>query len=135
MTNRQIRSRFATLVAIGILGVTGLAALAAEAPTVSSTFLSVAEKFGVFAAMCIGLVVCAVYGLWRLTQYVVLRMETVIDDNTLAFRGFARAMERRPCISDSDVDRIIAGEDDEDSSGIASRVKERRRQREEKKGL
>ena len=123
------------MAAIGIFGMTGVAALAADIPSASRTFMSVAEKFGVFAAMCVALTASAVYGLWRLTQYVINRMETVIDDNTMAFMQFARLMERRPCITNSDVDSILLREreDEPDSgNGITNRINERRKTRETK---
>ena len=131
MTNRQIRRRFATLVALGILGVTGVVAWAAEAVTLSNTFFSAAEKFGIFAAMNLGLVVCVVYGLWRLGQYIIGRMEEVIDDNSMANLRLARQLKKRPCQLDSEIDRISEGEGDEDDSNdqIAQRIIERRKQR------
>ena len=137
MTQQQMRQRFIWATTLGLLGTMGFAALASEEATSTSTFLTVAEKFGIFAAMSLGLTVCAVYGLWRIVNYVITTMQTVIDDNTHAKLRFANLMKKRPCISDSDVDQIIVadeGEIDPDSdNGIAKRVHERRQRRIEKK--
>ena len=69
----------------------------------------------------------------ELNKFCRTEMSAIIDDNTTAFRGFTRIMEKNPCVKDSDMDRILSGEDRDDSSGIAQRVHERRRQREIKK--
>ena len=135
MTYRQIRRRFGWSVALGLIGTTGLAALAAEESTVSATFLTVAEKFGVFAAMSLVLTGCAIFGLWRITSYAMGRLEAVVDENTTAFLRFASQMKKRPCQLDSDIDRITEGEPDPDDSDdpIVKRVAERRTQRAAKK--
>ena len=132
MTGRQFKQRFIGTTILGIFGVSGLAALAAADGTSATTaFFTAAEKFGVFAAMSLALTGFAVFGLWKLGMYVLYRFENVVDDNTLAFLRFARLMERRPCISDSDVDKIIAKEPDEGDSGdaIVQRVMSRRQSR------
>ena len=137
MTDTQIRRRFGWSVALGLLGTTGLVALAAEESTASSTFLTVAEKFGVFAAMSLVLTGCAVYGLWKITSYAIGRLEAVVDDNTMAFSRFATQMRKRPCQRDSDIDRIIENEpeptSDDSDDPIVKRVTERRAQRAVKK--
>jgi hypothetical protein len=132
MTGRQFKQRFIGTTILGIFGVSGLAALAAnDGSSATTAFFTAAEKFGVFAAMSLALTGFAVFGLWKLGMYVLYRFENVVDDNTLAFLRFARLMERRPCISDSDVDKIIAKEPDEGDSGdaIVQRVMSRRQSR------
>jgi hypothetical protein len=94
--------------------------------------MTAAEKFGVFAAMSLTLTGLAVYGLWKLGTYVIYRLEAVVDDNTLAFNRFATQMRKRPCQNDSDIDRIVEKESDEDDSGgdaIVQRVQARRQTR------
>ena len=68
-------------------------------------------------------------------QYVMGRLEAVVDDNTTAFARFASQMKKRPCQIDSDIDRITEGEPDpEDTDNpIIQRVTERRAQRAAKK--
>ena len=132
MTNRQFSKRFAWTAVLGIVGVS--AGIAAAAPETSATvaFMTAAEKFGVFAAMSLTLTGLAVYGLWKLGTYVIYRLEAVVDDNTLAFNRFATQMRKRPCQNDSDIDRIVEKESDEDDSGgdaIVQRVQARRQTR------
>jgi len=136
MTNRQFKRKFIGTAMLGLFGMSGLAALAAaDGSSATTAFFTAAEKFGVFAAMSLALTGFAVFGLWKLGMYVLYRFENVVDDNTLAFLRFARLMERRPCITDSDVDRIIAKEPDKEDSGdgIVQRVMERKRTRQARK--
>jgi hypothetical protein len=131
LTHKQLRNRFFWTTVFGLTGVTGMVALAAEEASATQTFLSVAEKFGIFAALSLSLVFCAVIGIWRLSQYVINTLQSVVDDNTMAFNRFARLMERRPCITDSDVDQIISkrvGPEDSDDA-IVRRVQTRQRGR------
>jgi hypothetical protein len=132
MTGRQFKQRFIGTTILLVMGVSSMAAVAsADGTSATTAFFSAAEKFGVFAAMSLALTGFAVFGLWKLGMYVLYRFENVVDDNTLAFLRFARLMERRPCISDSDVDKIIAKEPDEGDSGdaIVQRVMSRRQSR------
>ena len=131
MTNRQFSKRFAWTAALGIIGVSaGIAAAASEA-TAATAFMTAAEKFGVFAAMSLTLTGLAVYGLWKLGTYVIYRLEAVVDDNTLAFNRFATQLRKRPCQSDSDIDKIVEKTDEEDSGddAIVKRVQERHKTR------
>jgi len=87
----------------------------------------------VYAAINMALIAVLVFLLYRQTSYNQNRMEQVVDDNTLCFHRFVRTMAARPCISDSDVDRIIDPDNDEDSSdNVVKRVQARHQARRER---
>jgi hypothetical protein len=135
MTKRQMNRNFLWVALLGSAATTSIPiAVAAEGDSAVSTFFSAAEKFGVYAAVNLLLIGCLVFFLWKIVTYAIGRLEQVVDDNTLVLHRFARAMAARPCISDSDVDRIIGTDvPEEDSSDpIVKRVQARRKQRQEK---
>jgi len=135
MTKKQMNRNFLWVAVLGSAATTSIPlAVAAEGDSAVGTFFSAAEKFGIYATVNLLLIGCTVYFLWRIVTYAIGRLEQVVDDNTLVQHRFARAMAARPCISDSDVDRIIGADvPEEDSSDpIVKRVQARRKQRQEK---
>jgi hypothetical protein len=136
MTQVQLKRRFLLLGILGGSSIFGipLVVAAENGSSAIGSFMTAAEKFGIFAAVNAALVGCMIYFLYRIVTYATGRLEAVVDDNTLCFHRFARAMASRPCISDSDVDRIIEPDDDDESSGdaVVQRVRERRKQRKDR---
>jgi hypothetical protein len=135
MTQRDVKKRFVWVAVLGLLSTFSIPlAVAAEGNSAVGTFFSAAEKFGIYATINLLLIGCTVYFLYRIVNYAIGRLEAVVDDNTLCFHRFTRAMAARPCISDSDVDRIIepeqSGEDSNDA--VVRRVIKRRQERQER---
>lgn len=131
MTGRAVGTRSIVFGSMGILGFLGMLAMAAEEATLArDTFMGTAERFGIWAAISVGLVVCAVVGFGWLLHFTVTTMRDCIDDNTLAFSKLKAVMKNRPCLHDSDIDKI----DDDSGEGITDRVLKRRQARQERKG-
>lgn len=136
MSERGIRTKFMGFGILGSLGVFIAAALGADGPSaIRETFSQTAERWGLWAALAVAMVLTAVVGLILMVRFVLVTMSDVIDDNTLSHEHYARVLRLRPCIHDSDVgvDEERLSEDDSDLGETAKRAIERRRKRKEKR--
>ena len=121
-------SKTATRNAIGFgsLGMVALllaAAIGAEGELVRETFQQTAERWGIFAAIAVSMTAIAVAGLICIVRYVIVTLNQVVDDNTLVMHRLIETMRARPCLHDSDLDKIT----EESSLGeTGQRVMERR---------
>ena len=115
---------------IGIGGFLGVVAMAAdEATFVRETFIETAERFGIFAAFTVGFTVLSVGGLICMVYYVIVTQQQMIDDNTTAMLRLNSTLKQRPCLHDSDIERIEHGTGSNSDDEISKRVIDRRRER------
>ena len=109
----------------GIIGFLGVLAMAAdEVTTARETFMDTAERFGLFAALTLGLVFCSVGGFVYLLLYVLGTMRECIDDNTVSNMRLRQVLKTRPCLTDSDIDKIAGDESGDDA--MVERIAKRR---------
>lgn len=131
MTTRGLNKRF--------IGVSGLAAIAStitmvlgsETTIARETFTQTAERFGLWAALSVGMTASAVIGLIYLVRFTLTTMANVIDDNSFAVIHFSNVLSKRKCLHDSD---LTMNEDElSDDPGplgaTGRRVLERRKER------
>lgn len=105
------------------MGLLIAAAIGAEGELVRETFQQTAERWGIFAAIAVTLTAIAVVGLICVLRYVISTLNAVVDDNTLVMQRLIDTMRSRPCLHDSDLDKIA----EESSLGeTGKRVLERR---------
>jgi len=130
------KSSLAGIGAAGSCSILIAAALGAEVQVAGETFSQTAERWGIWAAVCISLMLVAVVGLVTLVKYVIGTQAAVIDDNTLSHLHIARVFSTRPCIRDSDAIVDLKGiEDDVGPIGdTGRRVLARRKARQLKVG-
>lgn len=91
---------------------------------------------------CFGYVIRqTILDLRELQKFVREGMADVIDDNTVCWARVGQILRHRPCLNDSDVDRISQGngtkddpEDTPDLDATAMRAIERRKSRQAKRG-
>lgn len=132
MTTSSAKSRSVIFGALGILGVLIAGAAAQDIPTIArETFAQTAERWGLWAALSIGLTLVSVVGLVWVVRFTITTMRECIEDNSLSHLHLARVLTKRPCLHDSDLD-INKTELTNDETGIgdtARRVLERRAKR------
>ena len=135
MTKKQLDRRFIWAAVIGALATLGIPLFAAgEQEKTVVTLFTAAERFGIYATITAALIGFMMFSLHRIVNYTITRLETVVDDNSLCFNRFARAMAKRPCLSDSDVDKIISPDEleEESSDAVVKRVQARQKARRER---
>jgi uncharacterized membrane protein YcjF (UPF0283 family) len=126
MTEKNTSRQAIGFGSLGIVGLLIAAAVGAEGEMVRETFQQTAERWGIFAAIAVALTTIAVVGLIVVTRFVITTLNQVVDDNTLVMQRLIETMRARPCLSDSDLDRIA----EESSLGeTAQRVIDRRKAR------
>ena len=134
MTNQVVRWQGIIFGGTGIVGLLGVLAMAAEesgaVTQITQTFSDSAERFGIFAALTLFLVVCSVGGFIYLLMYVLTTMRECIDDNTMSNMRLRQVLRARPCLTDSDIEKL-AGEDSGDEA-LAKRVEQRHNARKAK---
>jgi hypothetical protein len=132
---RGLKTRFVGAGVLASLAISLAAALGADAEFARDTFLTGAERWGLWAALCIGMTLVAVCSLIWLVHYTITRLQECLDDNTLAFLHFAHVLPTRKCLHDSDV--IVNEKSLEDDTGplgvTARRVIQRRQDRKDKR--
>lgn len=132
MTTSRAKSGVVIFGAIGTLGVLMAAALGADtADLARETFAQTAERWGIWAAVSISLVLVSVVGLFLVVRFSLGTMRDCIDDNSLSHLHLSRVLTKRPCLHDSDLD-MKTKELEDDSTGIgdtARRVLDRRQKR------
>lgn len=130
------KSSLAGIGAAGSCSILIAAALGADVQVAGETFSQTAERWGIWAAVSISLMLIAVVGLVTLVRYVISTQAAIIDDNTLSHLHIARVFSTRPCIHDSDV--MVDAKAIEDDSGpigdTGRRVLARRKARQLKVG-
>lgn len=98
-----IKTKLSLFGLVGALGIWIASALGADATDIArETFQQTAKEWGIWAAVCIGLIMSAVVGLVVLVRFVITTMRDCIDDNTLSHLHLARVFSHRPCLHDSD---------------------------------
>jgi hypothetical protein len=103
MTTSTAKSRSVIFGTLGILGILIAAAAGQDVPTaVRETFVQTAERWGLWAALSIGLTGISVIGLVWVVRFTITTMRECIDDNSLSHLHVARVMTQRPCLHDSD---------------------------------
>lgn len=135
MTTRRAKSGIVIFGTLGTLGVLIAAALGADTPTViRETFGETAERWGIFAAVCVVFIASSIAGLFMVVRFTMTTMRDCIDDNSLSHLHLSRVLTKRPCLHDSDLD-MKTKELEDDSTGIGEtgrRVLARRQRRESK---
>ena len=131
MTTRGLNTRFVGISVLTSLAISLAAALGADSEFVRDSFFQGAERWGLWAALCIGMTLTAVGGLIWIVRYTITRLQECLDDNTLAFLHFSHVIGNRLCLRDSDVVVKESTLEDEDGpQGVtARRVIQRRRER------
>jgi len=125
MTVRVVKWQGIVFGSAGIIGFLGVLAMAAdEVSTARETFMDTAERFGLFAALTLMLVLCSVGGFVYLLLYVLGTMRECIDDNTISNMRLRQVLKTRPCLTDSDIDRIAGDESGDDA--MVQRIAKRR---------
>lgn len=103
MTTSRAKSGVMIFGALGTLGVLMAAALGADtADLARETFAQTAERWGIWAAVSISLVLVSVVGLFMVVRFTLTTMRDCIDDNSLSHLHLSRVLLRRPCLHDSD---------------------------------
>ena len=126
MTARNASRRTIGFGSLGIVGLLISAALSAESTLVQETFLQTTERFGIFAGISVFLVGACVIGLYCIVRYVISTLTQVVDDNSLVMLRLVETMRTRPCLHDSDIEKLA----EESSLGeTGKRVQERRQAR------
>jgi len=126
MTARNASRRTIGFWSLGIVGLLISAALSAESTLVQETFLQTTERFGIFAGISVFLVGACVIGLYCIVRYVISTLTQVVDDNSLVMLRLVETMRTRPCLHDSDIEKLA----EESSLGeTGKRVQERRQAR------
>ena len=126
MTARNASRRTIGFGSLGIVGLLISAALSAESTLVQETFLQTTERFGIFAGISVFLVGACVIGLYCIVRYVISTLTQVVDDNSLVMLRLVETMRTRPCLHDSDIEKLA----EESSLGeTGKRVLERRQAR------
>lgn len=126
MTARNASRRTIGFGSLGIVGLLISAALSAESTLVQETFLQTTERFGIFAGISVFLVGACVIGLYCIVRYVINTLTQVVDDNSLVMLRLVETMRTRPCLHDSDIEKLA----EESSLGeTGKRVQERRQAR------
>lgn len=126
MTARNASRRTIGFGSLGIVGLLISAALSAESTLVQETFLQTTERFGIFAGISVFLVGACVIGLYCIVRYVINTLTQVVDDNSLVMLRLVETMRTRPCLHDSDIEKLA----EESSLGeTGKRVLERRQAR------
>lgn len=94
----------------GVLLVSAVAATAlraAESVTAqqaSETFWGLAERFGLWAALCVGLVGASVYWLYRQQRFVQETLVQLVKDNQRCLDRVSAALQDAPCGRSAEAD-------------------------------
>ena len=103
MTTSSAKSRSVIFGTLGMLGVMLAAAAGQDVPTIArETFVQTAERWGLWAALSVGLTLTSVVGLVWVVRFTITTMRECIDDNSLSHLHVARVFTQRPCLHDSD---------------------------------
>ena len=95
--------------------------LAAE--SAEQTFTNAAERWGLWAALTLALVLAMLYGLYRIVGFVLTTLVTLVKDNQHLMTKVADAIKNAPCGNDWD------GDEEETPGGTKKAVdRVRRRQ-------
>lgn len=123
MTPAIVQRRAIGFASLGILSVLMAAAAASETKVVAETFTQTAERFGLFAAIAVFFTVVSTAGLIWVVRYSITTLQDCVDDNTHANLRLCEILKTRPCIHDSDIDKI---RDDSSLGETGARVVARR---------
>lgn len=131
MTTRRIKIGILTTGSVGLVGFFSMLAMAAdEANMARETFIQTAERFGIFAAISVSFTVVSLACLVWLVHYVITTFQEVVDANTASHIRLREILKTKPCLTESDVDRIAG--DGSSGDDAALRAIERRRARKAK---
>lgn len=129
MTNSSAKSHSVIFGTVGMLGILLAVATAQDTSTiVRETFTQTAERWGLWAALSVGLTAISVGGLIVVVRFTIGTMRDCIDDNTLSNLHVAHCLTKRPCMHDSDqvVNAKALAEDQTQLGATARKVLARR---------
>jgi len=98
--------------------------LAAE--SAEQTFTNAAERWGLWAALTLALVLAMLYGLYRIVGFVLTTLVTLVKDNQRLMTKVADAIKNAPCGNDWD------GDDLEETPGGTKKAVDRVRRRQDR---